>query len=206
MVDIRHSTVQPNRFAHGIGAMCVFAVLILCSGPSKAEPENFVIDTEHFSVGFLVDHIGYSQQLGQFLEASGSFVYDPKTNELIEGEVVIEADSVFTNHRRRDGHVKGRDFLDARRHGEIRFVADAWDASAQTLTGSLSMLGQTHPVTLDATVNKLADYPFGHGKPTLGVSIRGAINRSQWGMNYGIDQGMVGDEVTVLIELEAIQQ
>ena len=173
---------------------------------SQAEPKRFEIDQDHFSVAFLVDHIGYAQQLGQFLKGSGAFVYDPSTDELISGEVVIEADSIFTNHRRRDGHLKNSDFLDVRRHEEIRFVATEWDAQTNTLNGELTLLGQTQPVSLEASVNKLEDYPFGHGKPTLGVSVRGAINRSEWGMTYGIEQGMVGDVLTLLIELEAIQE
>ena len=171
----------------------------------NAEPERFEIDTDHFSVGFLVDHIGYAQQLGQFLEGEGEFVYDPETDELISGEVRVEADSVFTNHRRRDGHLRNDDFLDARRHDQIKFVASGWTPETQTLAGELTLLGQTKPVEFQATVNKLATYPFGHEKPTLGVSVRGTIARSEWGMTYGIDQGMVGDEVTLLIELEAIQ-
>lgn len=184
--------------------------LVLSAGvglqTANAEPQRFVIDPDHFSVGFLIDHIGYAQQLGQFLEGRGAFVYNPETDELISGEVVIEADSVFTNHRRRDGHLRDGDFLDARRHGEIRFVASGWDPTTQTLHGELTLLGQTHPVSLQASVNKLADYPFGHAKSTLGVSVRGSIQRSQWGMNYGIEGGMVGDAVQLLIELEAMAE
>ena len=173
--------------------------------PANAEPQRFEIDSDHFSVGFLVDHIGYAQQLGQFLEGQGEFVYDPDADELISGEVRVQADSVFTNHRRRDGHLRNDDFLDARRFDEIRFVATEWAPESQTLAGELTLLGQTRPVEFQATVNKLDNYPFGHEQPTLGVSVRGTIERSQWGMTYGVDQGMVGDEVTLLIELEAIQ-
>lgn len=192
--------------SQSVGSVICAAMMWAGVSLASAAPTRFDIDTEHFSVGFLVDHIGYAQQLGQFLEGSGSFVYDPDTDELISGEVVIEADSVFTNHRRRDRHLTGGDFLDARSHSEIRFVASAWDPATGILIGDLTLLGQTHPVELQATVNKLEDYPFGHGQPTLGVSIRASINRSQWGMTYGIEQNMVGDEVALLIELEAIAE
>lgn len=195
-----------SRMGQWMGSVACALVMWVGGSVASAAPTRFEIDTEHFSVGFLVDHIGYAQQLGQFLEGSGSFVYDPDTDELISGEVVIEADSVFTNHRRRDRHLTGGDFLDARRHSELRFVASAWDPATGVLSGDLTMLVQTHPVELQATVNKLEDYPFGHGQPTLGVSIRASINRSQWGMTYGIEQGMVGDEVALLIELEAIAE
>lgn len=182
----------------------VVGVSVFLGAQAWAAPQRFEIDEDHFSVGFLVDHIGYAQQLGQFLAGSGSFVYDPQTDTLIEGEVVVQADSVFTNHGRRDRHLKGSDFLDVRDHDTLRFVATDWDGQTQTLTGELTILGQTHTVAWRATVNALKDYPFGHGKPTLGISVRGELNRSEWGMTYGVEGELVGDTVEVLIELEAI--
>ena len=179
---------------------------LLFSMQAWAAPQRFTIDQDHFSVGFLVDHIGYAQQLGQFLEGSGSFVYDPETDALVEGEVVVQADSVFTNHTRRDRHLKGSDFLDVRDHDTLRFVATGWDGETQTLTGELTILGQTRTVSWLASVNALKTYPFGHGKPTLGVSVRGELARSEWGMTYGLEGDLVGDTVEVIIELEAIAQ
>src|SRR5699024_11457961 len=49
---------------------------------AAAEPATFEIDAEHFSIGFLVEHVGYADTLGQFLEAEGHFVYDESANEL----------------------------------------------------------------------------------------------------------------------------
>lgn len=190
-----------GKSMHWTGTL--LAGILLASGAWSA-PTTFEIDEDHFSVGFLVDHIGYAQQLGQFLKGSGSFVYDPETDTLEQGEVVIEADSIFTNHGRRDRHLKSNDFLDVSDYSTLRFVATAWDGATQTLEGDLTLLGQTHPVTLQATVNQLKSYPFGHEQPTLGVSIRGSIQRSQWGMTYGLEGDLVGDEVSLLIELEAI--
>ena len=51
--------------------------------------------------------------------------------------------------------------------------------------------------------NKSGAYPFGHGKPTIGVSIRGAFNRSDYDMSYAVANGWVGDEIQLIIELEA---
>jgi len=52
--------------------------------------------------------------------------------------------------------------------------------------------------------NKSAPYPFGSNPPnTLGLSLRGQINRSDFGMSYGVENGLVGDSVDLIIEVEA---
>lgn len=185
------------------------AVIVGVSSASFAEPENFEIDKEHFSIGFLVEHVGYASTLGQFLEAEGSFVYDESANELNEGEVIIKANSVFTNHQRRDKHLKDDDFLNTDRHETIRFEATQWRPTGNqtgTLVGDLTLLGQTRAVELNVTINKSAKYPFGHGQHTLGISARTTIERSDWGMTYGVEDGLVGDEVELIFEFEAIRR
>jgi len=71
------------------------------------------------------------------------------------------------------------------------------------VTGDLTMLGKTNPVTLDVTLNKAAVYPFGHEKYTLGISANTTLKRSDWGMTYGLEPAMVGDEVTLRFGFEA---
>lgn len=185
------------------------ALVVGVSSASFAEPAKFEIDKEHFSIAFLVEHVGYASTIGQFLEAEGSFVYDESANELTGGEVIIKADSVFTNHRRRDNHLRKDDFLDARRHETIRFEATEWRPTGNqkgTLVGDLTLLGQTRAVELNVTINKSAKYPFGHGQHTLGISARTTIERSEWGMTYGVEDGLVGDEVELIFEFEAIRR
>ncbi|WP_376696811.1 YceI family protein [Wenzhouxiangella sp. EGI_FJ10305] len=186
---------------------CTLVALALgLSSISFAEPAEFQIDEDHFSIGFLVEHVGYADTLGQFLEAEGRFAYDESANELESGHVLIQADSVFTNHDKRDEHLRNDDFLDADSHETIRFEATEWRPKSDdqgTLVGDLTLLGQTQPVELDVTLNKSAEYPFGHGKHTLGISARTTIKRSDWGMTYGVEGDLVGDEVELIFEFEA---
>jgi polyisoprenoid-binding protein YceI len=189
--------------------MLTAILMALSVNPAWAEPREFKIDTEHFSIGFAVDHVGYADQLGLFLKAEGHFVYDEDANELHEGEVIVKADSVFTNHERRDDHLRNEDFLHADRYDTIRFVADRWapeDDRSGTLHGKLTLLGETRPVELEVTINKTGDYPFGHRAYTMGLSAKTSIRRSEWGMTYAIDDGLVGDEVHLSFELEALAQ
>ena len=190
---------------------CLFAAFLLAPmslHQAQAEPREFEIDPEHLTIAFLVHHIGYANTLGQFLEAEGSFRYDEATKSLSDLEVTIEADSVFSNHKKRDKHVRGRDFLNVDKHPEIIFVgtgAKASSDSSGTVTGNLTILGVTKPVSLAVTLNKSGQYPFGDNY-VLGISARTTIKRSDFGMTYSVDNGWVGDEVEVIIELEAIRQ
>lgn len=189
----------------------LLATAVLGAGLAQAEPADWEIDSEHFSIVFAAGHIGYQQQLGMFLEASGNFRYDPETRELASGRVEVQADSIFSNHEARDDHLKGRDFLNVRRNPLIvfeatEFMPDSNNSDQGTLRGNLTLLGETHPVELDVTINKRAEYPFGHGRETLGISATTTIQRSRWGMDYGVGNGMVGDAVHLQFEFEGIRQ
>lgn len=196
-------------------SLALFCALCLAvAGQVRAEADRWVIDEAHLSVTFLVDHIGFSGVVGMFLDAEGEFVYDPDAMELDSGQVVIRTDSVFTNHDERDEHVRDDDFLDADEYPEMVFTATTFEPDGEDggqLTGDLELLGVTRPVTLDVTINRIDDYPirdgfFGGYPYVLGASLRGTLNRSDWGMDYGIEDGLVGDEVELILELEARRQ
>ena len=111
----------------------------------------------------------------------------------------------------RDDHLRSREFLSARRNPVIVFEASSYvpadnPGEEGVLAGNLTMLGETHPVELAVTVNKQERYPFGHRRETLGISASATIFRSQWGMDYGVSNEMVGDEVKLRFELEALRQ
>ena len=175
---------------------------------AQAEPARYELDPEHVAVAFLVDHIGFAKTLGKFLEVEGSFVFDETVPALSDLQVQIAAESVFTAHERRDNHVRSNDFLSVDDHPEITFVmTDAEPTGDRTglVTGDLTIRGVTRPVTLDVTWNKSGKYPFNDNYVT-GVSARTTIQRSDFGMTYAVENGLVGDEVEILIEAEAIRQ
>lgn len=184
------------------------AALAISTG-AMAEPRKFIVDDEHFSIVFEIMHIGYAPVMGMFREVEGQFVYDEETRELKSGQLVFQSDSVFTNHKKRDEHVRNEDFLNSEEYPEITYTVTGFETTGENtgkVTGDLEMLGQTRPVVLDVTLNKSAVYPFGHEEYTLGISASTTLKRSEWGMTYGIEQSMVGDEVTLRFGFEAIRE
>ena len=192
-------------------AMMVALLGMAAVSTVNAEPRRFVIDPAHTTIAFLVSHIGYERVLGLFQEVEGEFVYDEATRELHGGSFTIEADSLYSNHEARDEHVRGEDFLNAEEYPEIRFQATGYEPTGEDtgkLHGELTVLGETRPVTLDLTINKIGPYPeIMPSQPyVLGASARGSVMRSDFGMTYGVENGLVGDKVEFIIEFEAQRQ
>jgi polyisoprenoid-binding protein YceI len=194
---------------HGVALAAALAALP--AAPAAAAPTRFEIDPEHLSIGFLVSHIDYARVLGMFRSASGSYAYDRASGTLSDVRIDIDTASVFTNHRKRDDHLKGPDFLNSGEFPRMTFTAGEAKRIGERnyeITGNLQLLGRSLPVTLQATMNKLSEYELGtFRKPfVMGVSARGTFKRSAYGMTYGVDNGWVGDEVEMIIEFEAHRQ
>lgn len=173
-----------------------------------ADPARYELDPSHTSVFFTVHHIGFADTLGIFGDVNGSFTYDYDTQELSDVTVTIKSASVTTFDDARDAHVKNKDFLNVGAFPEITFTADegqAQDANSGTVSGDLTILGVTQPVELDVVLNKAAEYPFGHKRFTLGLSLAATVKRSAFGMSYAVENGLVGDDVDIRIETEALQ-
>lgn len=171
-----------------------------------AEPARYELDPAHTTIAFLVEHIGYAKTLGQFLRATGGYTFDPDTGVLSAVSVTVDAESVDTHHEARDRHLRSGDFLAAEDHPSMTFAANGARQTGErtyAVTGELTLLGTTRPLTLEATVNKSAPYPIGDRAEVMGVSARGTLKRSEFGMTYGVADNLVGDEVEIVIEIEA---
>jgi polyisoprenoid-binding protein YceI len=193
----------------GLALAIALAAPALLPSTAQAAPQAFEIDTEHFSIGFRANHAGYEDVLGMFLKAEGGFTYDAETDAISDLRIVIAADSVFTNHDKRDRHLRGSDFLNAGEFPEIVFTGTRAEKTGENtglIHGELELLGVTRPVTVEVTLNKAADFPFGHKKYTLGISADTTVKRSEFGMTYAIEGGLVGDSIDLFFEFEALAQ
>lgn len=185
---------------------------LLATVPAQAQAAHYQLDPDHITVAFLVDHIGYAKVLGMFRSARGSYRFDEATATLSEVRIEVETASVFSNQRKRDDHLKGPDFLNSGEFPRMVFTATSARRTGERsfeVAGQLELLGKSQPLTLQATWNKSADSPMGGPlrKPyVMGVSARGSFKRSAYGMNYGVANGWVGDEVPLIIEFEAVRQ
>jgi polyisoprenoid-binding protein YceI len=189
----------------------IILTVLLISVNIQASEKEYVIDNSHFSLGFLVEHAGYAKTLGMFREIEGSFIYNNEKNIVKDININIKTDSVFTNHEKRDAHLRSPDFLNTNQYPNMTFKSNMNNLNIDVgkITGELTLLGITKPLILNVKINKIAEYPFrvGLSKPiVMGVSANTSFKRSDFGMNYGVDKKFVGDKIELIIEFEAIQQ
>jgi len=181
------------------------AAALTVAPAAQAEPETFTIDQTHSNIVFMLNHLGYANMIGQFQDYSGEFTFDPEDPSAASVSLTIQADSIDTDHAKRDQHLAGPDFLNAAEFPTITFESTGVEKTGETtgtLTGDLTMHGETHPVTLDVTFNKMAPNPLPQYDDilTAGFSARGTIERSKWGVDAYVPA--VGDEMRLLIEIE----
>ncbi len=181
---------------------------MLLIGPVQAGAQRHIIDPQHLTVGFLVEHVGFAKVFGRFREAEGSFDFDETTGEIRNIRVVVKTASVDTAVERRDRHLRSADFLNVEEYPEMVFEsqgAKLVDRKA-TIEGNLSLIGSTRPIRLDVTWNKSGTSPQRGNPYVTGLSVRGSFRRSEFGMTYGVADAVVGNEVELIIELEARRQ
>lgn len=189
--------------------MLTVVVSSVSTWPAAAEPQSYILDSSHLTIAFLVSHVGFAKTLGIFKTAEGSFVFDEEEPSVTDIEVTIPAASVFTNNDARDNHLRSADFLAAEQYPKITFEGTSATQTGPrtgTVTGDLTLRGVTKPVTLEVTWNKSDAYPFGDNHYATGISARTTIRRSDFGMTYALAGGLVGDEVEIILEFEAIRK
>ena len=189
-------------------ARATAACAIAITAAAQAEPVRYELDPEHISMGFLVDHIGYAKVLGMFRAARGSYSFDEASATLSDVRIEVDTRSVFSNHVKRDQHLKSADFLNTAEFPRMVFTAAGAKRTGERsfeIAGQLELLGRSQPLTLQATWNKSAASPIA-STYVMGVSARGSFKRSSYGMNYAVGNGWVGDEVPLIIEFEAIRK
>ena len=189
----------------------LFFIVLSSSTTILAEDDLYILDETHLSIGFLVDHAGYARTLGMFTEARGSFKYNEESSTVSDVEIIIDTNSVFTNHDKRDSHLKSPDFLNVQKYPTMTFKADMNNLKSNPgkIKGDLTLLGITKPLILNTKINKIDTYPFrvGLSKPmVMGVSATASFKRSDFGMNYALKKNLVGDQIDLIIEFEARQE
>lgn len=180
--------------------------LTFASLPSLAEVSNYKLDAGHTSVIFKVNHMGYSNVYGMFRAIDGKFTFDEAKPEKSSFEVTIKADSVDTNEKKRDDHLRNQDFFNVKQYPTITLKSKSVKKSGEKfdITADLNLHGVTKPVTFTFNRMKTAKDPWGNMR-TGGEAVL-KIKRTDFGMNYMAKPGEVGDEVELIINVEGVKQ
>lgn len=180
--------------------VCAVLLVGICAGhASSAFADELTIDGGHSSVLFRVMHKNTAPFYGRFNDVSGTFTLadNPADSSF---DVVIKTESVDTNNKKRDGHLKSPDFFNAREFPTISFKStkvEKGEKDTLKVTGDLTCHGVTKSITIDVVQTGAASGPQGESK---GIEAIFTIKRSEFGMEYGLEA--LGDDVRVIVALE----
>ena len=179
--------------------------LLLCAAiaVSPACAADYKIDPSHTHVLFLVDHLGFSKMIGLFTDVSGTISFDAASPTASKLDVLIKTDSLQTQFAPRDSDLKGADWFNVTEFPQMTFVGTSFakiDDKTGEITGDLTMLSITRPVTLQVTFNQAGQRPSDKAD-AVGFSARGSLKRSDFGLKTFLPY--IGDKIELMIETEA---
>ena len=168
---------------------------------SAALPTQWELDNSHTRVGFSVDHMGFSTVMGRFADAKGTVNYNMANPNQTTVNFTIPTSSIDTGWEARDEHLMSKDFFNVKQYPTMTFKSKQvqfLNPQQAKVMGDFTMLGQTKPLTLNVTLNKIANSPLTNA-PVIGFRATGNIDRTA----YGMDAYAAGITTNVPIQIDA---
>jgi polyisoprenoid-binding protein YceI len=180
------------------------AVLALALVGAAAAPaaDTFVIDPAHTSVSFKISHMGLSNIHGRFDDVAGQFTIDKDNPARSSFSLTAKIDSIDTNNKKRDEHLRSPDFFNAKQYPLLTFKSTAVKRirGGYEVTGDLTLHGVTKPITFVLAGGKEAEFPMGMRRTGFTTDL--TLKRSAFGMDKFLQ--MLGDEVQVSIGFQGV--
>lgn len=171
---------------------------------AQADPMKQEVDLSHTSVHWSIGHGGFSKVTGQFREIeSVEFTFDRDDVSKSSVKVVINAASIESNHFFRDNWIRSAASMNVWKFGKITFESTEIKKTGDmkgTMTGNLTLHGETKPITMEVTYNKAGKHLSGKFMID-GFTARGTLKRSDFGMTAFAP--WIGDEIDFVIQMEA---
>jgi len=163
------------------------AALVLAA---PAPAETYYFDPGHTEVRFYYDHVGLSEQSGEWTVIEGTVEFDPENIEATQVNVTLDATSIDTGVEALDQHLQADDFFDAANYPTITFLSTGVtqvDDETVTVVGDLTIKDTTSELTMTFGLNHFGAHPLGgmmeffEGE-WLGVSGTGEVDRAAAGL------------------------
>ncbi len=186
--------------------LLISSALAVTTLASAALPSQWQLDNSHTRVGFSVNHMGFSTIMGSFSDVKGTVNYDVKAPSKTNMNFTVATDSIDTNWAARDEHLKTDEFFNVAKYPTMTFKSTQVtfiNPQQAKVMGNFTMLGQTKPMTLDVTLNKIANSPLTK-EPVVGFRATGNIDRTAYGMD-AYSQG-VTTSVPIQIDGELVEK
>jgi polyisoprenoid-binding protein YceI len=187
-------------------SLSLLAAAAVLSAASLAQAADYAIDPTHTFATFEIGHFGASVNRGRFDKKEGRISFD-KAAQTGSVDVSFDVASVNTGTANFDKHLASAEILNAEKFPKARFVSTRFQFNGDQLRavdGQLTLLGKTQPVTLKA--NQFACYESPMLKREVcGGDFEATIDRTAFGVNYGVDWGFPKN-VRLVLQVEGVKQ
>ncbi|MEE2877604.1 MAG: YceI family protein [Pseudomonadota bacterium] len=201
-------------------ALTVLAAPATAQSLDDVAAGTYQLDRNHAFLTWTVVHNGLSDYTVNFTDFDATLDFNPDEPTASTIEVTINPMGVESNYPGdyKAGHPdsefdtwnealsRGDRFLNADQHGEIKFVSSGAEATGETegtVTGNLTFLGTTRPVTMDVTYNGVTNYPWNGERDTIGFTATTTISRSEFGQSSLAN--VISDDVVIEFSGEFLQ-
>lgn len=187
------------------------------TAPAAVSPElaaltgEYTIDPSHSEIGFVARHAMVTNVKGYFQDFDGTLHLDGTNPSKSTATIDVKMESIETGSADRDGHLKSSDFFKIDEFPTMTFrstKAEALGGDDYRITGDLSILGVTKPLSIDLEFNGSAKDPFGNER--VGFEGKAEIVRSEWGLtwNAALETGgvLVSDKIKLTFDISAIKK
>ena len=189
-----------------ISFIALVAAATLATGMAQAESATYAIDPTHTFVTFEINHFGASVNRGRFDKKEGTVQFD-RAGKAGKVEISFDATSINSGTPAFDKHLQSADIFDVAKHPTAKFVSDKVHFEGdkvKSVEGQLTLLGKTQPVTLKANQFACYDSPM-LKREVCGGDFEATIDRTAFGLNYGVDWGFPKN-VRLVVQIEAVKQ
>lgn len=185
----------------------ITGILALAAPLALAQTSTWVSDRNHSEVDFTITHMSISKVHGRFGNVNATIQYNEADVTKSSVQVTIDITTVDTGVAPRDSDLKSPNYFDVANFPTASFTSTgvAKNGNKLTVTGNLTLHGVTKPVVLDVEGPSGPAQGMDH-KPHVGFSATTTISRTAFGIAAGMPAAMVGDEVTLTIEIDAAKQ
>ena len=164
------------------------------------------IDPIHSQVSFAIRVMSIATTRGRFNRLRGQLHIDEQNPASSWVAAEVDAASIDTHNALRDAHLRSNGFFAVKKYPTITFQSthvEHTGGTAYKVTGNLTLLGITKPITFDVEYNGQSAGSDTHAALTA----KATINRHDFGLGRGMMvQSAAGRMATVEIALVAIQK
>ena len=171
---------------------------------------TWALDPTHSELMFKVRHLLVSNVTGHIKNFTASVETQGDDMSSAKVNFSAEVNSITTNNEQRDGHLMANDFFDQANHPQMTFVGDKMekvDSDNYKLHGTLTMRGNSKPVTLNVSYGGSVIDPWGNTR--VGFEVHGKINRKDYGVSFSMvsETGgiLLGEDVNINANVEFVK-